>query len=261
MLETIYHSQANLEIMIGCDKTTTFRILLTFICLLLLSVSPNSYSQENEHTQQSLTELQRLVFDYVKEKTTNNPTQEIYEAEISVRPLSSNLRLGKCQNELQLNDRNPDDYLGRMTIGVSCEAPKWQVYIPAEVNGKTKVVLTTRALVKQSTISAQDIEEILMPYRNAPRGGLERAETAIGMRTKRAIGANTPLRIRDLQPAFIVFKKRAVNIVTNIGAVKVTTRGIAQDNAVKDEQVAVKNLSSGKLIRGIVIAPNTVYVP
>lgn len=247
--------------MISCSKKTVLRLQIGLIMLLTFFAVQANANQDASDSSQSLKQIHQLVLTYIKDKAQNNPVQEIYEPEFEIRELSDSLRLKKCQTKLQLNDRNPDDYLGRMTIGVSCEQPKWQVYVPAEINGKTKVVVSTRALVKRSAITAEDIEEVLMPYRSAPRGSLHSSKTAIGMRTKRPIGANQPLRIRDLQPAFIVFKKRAVNIITNIGSVKVSTRGEAQDNAVLDEQVAVKNLSSGKIIRGIVIAPNTVYVP
>lgn len=247
--------------MISRRQITALPLSLRFMFALLLVSSTLQAAETRQSDVQPLSEIHHLVLEYIKNKAEHNPIQKIYEPEFSIRELSKSLQLKKCQNELQLNDRNPDDYLGRMTIGVSCTQPKWKVYIPAKVNGKTKVVVSTKALVKKSTIAAEDITEVLMPYRSAPRGSLKSAKTAINMRTKRSIGANKPLRIRDLQPAFLVFKRRQVNIVTYIGSVKVETRGVAQANAVKDEQVAVKNLSSGKLVHGIVIAPNTVYIP
>ncbi|BBP45502.1 flagella basal body P-ring formation protein FlgA [Thiosulfatimonas sediminis] len=239
---------------------TFHRKLLTLITLLALSTASNGYG-DNSRAVQSSDEIHQLVLNYLKEKSQRNPNETIYEAEYNIRELSESVKLAKCEQPLTLHDRNPDDFLGRMTIGVSCNAPKWQVFIPAEIDGKTKVVVASRAIMKRSAIQAEDVVELLMPYRSAPRGILSNAQHAVGMRTKRAIGVNQPLKIRDLQPPFWVFKNRQVNLVTTIGTVEVITRGEAQENAVRDEQVTVKNLSSGKTLKGVVIAPNTVYIP
>ncbi|WP_243755392.1 flagellar basal body P-ring formation chaperone FlgA [Thiomicrorhabdus sp. 6S3-12] len=222
--------------------------------IMLFTLTPEALATEQ---YQSVDEIHQRVLEHIKQKAN----QKILEPTFKIRELNKNLKLGKCQGVLEISDRNPNDYVGRMTIGVGCETPKWQVYIPAEVDGKVRVVMTTQALLKKTTISADKVKEVLIPYRKAPRQSLQNMDTAIGMRTKRPIGAGQILKARDLQPPYLVFKNHKVNIVTYIGNIEVKTTGTAQADAVKNEQVAVKNSASGKTVKGIVIAPNTVYIP
>jgi flagella basal body P-ring formation protein FlgA len=81
------------------------------------------------------------------------------------------------------------------------------------------------------------------------------------MRAKRAIPPNTILKVRQLQPPYMVFEDNNVTIITRVGNIKVKSLGIALKNGVKNQQIPVRNLSSQKIVKGIVIAPNTVVIP
>jgi flagella basal body P-ring formation protein FlgA len=227
--------------------------------VIMLNQTPAlaAYESAQPNEFQSLEVIYNQVLDFLKQKTD----QKLYDPQIHVKKLSQRIRLPQCKTDLEIIDRNPTKYAGRVTVGVKCNSPAWQTYISATIDGKLPVVITTQGILKLAVIKAEDVKLILVSYKKAGSDSLISTETAIGMRAKKAIGPNEILSIRDLQPPYWVFKKQMVTIVSKIGGIEVRTKGIALQDGVENEQVEVKNASSQKTLKGIVIAPNTVYVP
>ncbi len=231
--------------------------LFTLLMSTCLALSIQAQETALANTHQSLDEIHQLVTEHIKQKID----QQIFEPSIQLRKLSPTLKLPKCKQPLELKDRNPSEGIGRMTISVSCQQPNWRVFIPAVVNGKQAVVITTQGILKKAVIKDTDVKMALVPYKKIPQGSMIKLQAAIGMRTKKSIGANRILKIKDLQLPYWVLKKQQVTLISRIGSIQVRTKGIALQSGVEQERIAVKNSSSSKIIKGIVIAPNTVLIP
>jgi len=238
--------------------------LMCNLTLILTNVQANqSKSHQNAPIEtktviyQSLDAIYKLVTKHVKQKID----QKIFNPVIQLRKLSPDLKLTKCLTPLQLADNNLENVAGRMTISVFCNKPNWRVFVPVTVEGKQPVVISTHGILKRAVIKEGDVHQVLLNYKRIPPGGMIDPNKVIGMRTKKAIAPNSVVKVRDLQPPYWVFKKKQVTIITHIGGIEVQTKGTALNNAVEDEQVRVKNNTSKKVIKGIVIAPNTVLVP
>ncbi len=206
---------------------------------------------------QSLESVHQLVLEYLKQKAD----QSILDPEFKIRELSDRLQLQACQTPLQIEDRQKSKTIGRMTIGVSCDHPKWRVYVPAEILGKLPLIYSNHAILKGERISREDFRVELVPHNKIPHGAVTQERSLIGMRSKRAISANQIIKVQYLIPPYMVFKNQSVNIITKIGSIEVKSRGISLKSAVEGEQVDVQNQQSKKIIKGIVIAPNTVLIP
>ncbi len=230
-----------------------------FTLLLSACMTLNIQAQEPpaSTSDQSLEEIHNLVSEDIKQKIG----QQVFEPTIQLRKLSPTLKLPQCQQPLELKDRSSGETLGRMTYSVSCHQPNWRVFVPAVVGGKLAVIMTTQGILKKAVIKSTDLKRVLLPYKQVRRGSVINLDTAVGMRTKKSISANSILRIRDLQPPYWVFKKQQVTLITNVGSIQVKTKGIALHSAVERQQVSVRNSTSDRVVKGIVIAPNTVSVP
>ena len=231
-------------------------LLVTAFAILtnpLLSLQAN----QTNHSSQAHDEIYTLASEYLKQKTD----QKIFEVAFEVKKFSRTLILPRCQSPLILKDRNPNSVSGRITLSVSCEQPTWRVFIPVVITGKLPVILSTKGIPKQAVIKEEHVKRTLLSYKKVPKGRLIDINTAIGMRAVRAIPANKVLKIKDLSPPYWVFKNQQVNIISRIGGIEVRAIGVALKNGVEQEQVPIKNTSSQKTIKGIVIAPNTVLIP
>ncbi len=230
-------------------------IALTMLTNPLLSLQADQTSSSSQY--QAHNEIYTLAYEYLKQKTD----QKIFDATFDLKKFSPTLSLPRCQTPITLKDRNPNRVSGRITLAVSCEQPTWRVFVPVVITGKLPVILSAKGIPKQAVIKEEHVKKVLLPYQKVPKGHLININTAIGMRAIKAIPANKVLKIKDLSPPYWVFKKQQVNIITRIGDIEVKALGIALKNGVEQEQVPVKNLSSQKIIKGIVIAPNTVLIP
>ena len=229
----------------------------TFV--LAICAAGNVWALEtSQHNQfQSLDDIHQLVENHVKQKVD----QQLFDIHIQMRKLSPELNLPSCASALQLIDNRLDRVAGRMTIRVICAKPKWQVFVPVNVDGKKPLIISAKAILNRAVITHEDVKQVYVSYKKIPSGSLVDLNKAIGMRAKRAIGANQPLKIRDLQPPFWVYKNKEVTIITRTAGIEVKTKGTALKSGVNDEQVPVANSKTKKIIYGIVIAPNTVLIP
>ena len=231
--------------------------LYTFSIATLTMGNAWALETSKQNQFQSLDDIHQLVENHVKQKVD----QQLFDINIQIRKLSPELNLPNCQSPLQLIDNRLNRVAGRMTIRVMCAKPKWQVFVPVNVDGKKPLIISAKAILNRAVITHEDVKQVYVSYKKIPSGSLVNINKAIGMRAKRAIGANQPLKIRDLQPPFWVYKNKEVTIITRTAGIEVKTKGTALKSGVIDEQVPVANSKTKKIIYGIVIAPNTVLIP
>ncbi len=202
------------------------------------------------------------IYATAVKRVKQNVGQKLINPKIYVHKLGRRTRLPRCTTPLEYallqGRRQP---FGRMTVQVSCPNPRWKLFLTVTVSGQTPVVVSTRLIPRHTLISANALRRQLVDASRRPHGALSRIEDAAGMRAARAIPPETVITARMLLPPYWVFERKPVTLLTRIGALEVRTRGIALKNGVEGAQVPVRNARSGKVVRGVVIAPNTVLVP
>ncbi len=236
-------------------KAVHFHNKVIFIFLLILFAQKIA-AQPATSALQPMEKIYQQTLELIKQKTD----QKVFNPKIEVRKLSDRLQLPQCETPVSLEDRAPDKIFGRMTFEAACSNPSWKIYITAVVDGDLPAVMTTKVILKQAVIKREDVELVYLPYRKIRRGTLVQLDSAIGMRAKRGIAANSLLTVQQLQPPYLVFKGNRVKIVSQIGSIQVRSIGTALESGTLNQQITVKNDSSEKEIKGIVIAPNTVSV-
>ncbi|BBP43061.1 flagellar basal body P-ring formation chaperone FlgA [Thiosulfativibrio zosterae] len=231
--------------------------LVIFGLFLSIFFTQTAHSAEENTPLQSPESLYQLVLEHLKQKTD----QQLFNVKIEIQTLSKHLRFQQCTTTPDLLDKNPTDIAGRNTFKVSCENPDWSIYMTAKVEGDLPVIMSTQGILKSAVIKKDDIATVLVPYQKVKRGAFTQLQKVLGYRAKKNISPNTIITLKDVLPPYWVFKDKPVNLVTHIGDINIETKGVALSDAVEQEQVTVKNLSSQKRVKGIVIAPNTVWIP
>ena len=231
--------------------TTISCIILA--CLLLISPAAHASDAQN----QSLEAVHQAVFDHLKQ----NLDQRIIELQIKIRPLSQNLTLPACEQELTLTNRSRNNLFGRQTLIVECLNPSWRTFVTAEVDGKIMAVVANRGILRQAFIQPADVSLEAVELSEVRRGWLEELDNVILMRAKRAIRPNTVITLQMLDIPYWVTENQEVNLITRISGLEIRASGVALNNGMAQEQVDVRNIQSNIIVKGIVIAPNTVLVP
>ena len=129
--------------------------------------------------------------------------------------------------------------------------------VTCRLRAEAEVLVAGRDLAKHTVLTAADYrrelrevtgEEILTP----PVPG--------AYRTVRPVRAGRILSARDLEPAPIVSKGSKVRIIARGRALFAAVDGLAQEDGGLGQEIAVKNIESGKVIRATVSGPGEVEV-
>lgn len=241
-------------------KKNIFNFNIKFIFTLSLIIFCNgsiANATENSNPFESKQNLRNIALEHLKQKTA----QKIKNRKISLNPISSRLKLRTCSMPINLEDKALSKLLGRMTLKLSCPLPKWKLFIVANISGELPVIISTNGIIKQTTIKKSDITISYLPYKKIKNGAMKNISSVIGMKAKKSIPPNKIITINMLEPPYLVFKNQPITIVSYIKNLKVTSKGIALKNGTKQQHIPFKNISSGKTLKGIVIAPNKILVP
>lgn len=239
--------------------TDYFRLIQIASAIFLTLFLPKTFANDNANQPryQPHQSLESKVHEHLKQKADQN----LFNIKIEINPISSRLKLLYCKTGVELFDNAPEKRVGRMTIGLSCQQPEWRLYVTATIDGDLEVVRSSRPILKGAIISQKDVELIKVPYKQARHKAMHNLQRVIGMRAKRAIPSHQIMMVNLLLPPYLVFKDQPIKIISETSGIRVETNGIALQSGTNREQIPVRNQNSQKIIKGIIIAPNTVWIP
>ena len=173
-----------------------------------------------------------------------------------------------CADELQVKPRVEGDW---STISVSCLNPKkWVVALRTSsysddnnTNGKnisggtSTVVFAKHNIPMGKVINADDLELKLAANRTA-HGAYTKLENIIGHKAKKNITRDAVVKSRHLVVANDIDKDDDVLIVVGAGGLTISTYGQAMEDGQVGEMIIVKNLSSNKEFKAIVLSEKKV---
>ncbi|MGD8880351.1 MAG: flagellar basal body P-ring formation chaperone FlgA [Desulfobacterales bacterium] len=122
------------------------------------------------------------------------------------------------------------------------------------------VVVTRRPLGRYKPITEDDIMLQTMDLTNLSANVVSDPEAVLGKRTKRAIGAQTPLRADSIELPPLVKRGDLVVIIAESKGLKITTRGVVKKKGRLGDRIPVVNVDSKKVLYARVIDSNTVQV-
>jgi len=202
------------------------------------------------------------VYEQLAASVKQKVGQDLINPQIFVQPLGARTRLPACKAPLKIElPRANRRKTGRFTALVRCSHPRWKVFISYRITGQQPVVVSTTLIPRNVTIKPDMVTQKLIDATQVRRQAATRPDQVIGKRTHRAIAAGQIITAQMLLPPYWVFRNKPVILMTRIGTIEIRTKGIALRNAVENEIVEVRNQRSGRKVRGLVVAPNTVLVP
>ena len=148
---------------------------------------------------------------------------------------------------------------GRTSVTVRCEIPQpWAAALTASIEVWKPVAIAVHALPGQTPLQASDIA--MEPRNLADLRGqyIDDASRIVGWTVRRPVAPGAVLTIRQLVAPIAVNKGDAVRIQSGQGAVAVSMNGTALDNGMPGEQIAVRNVSSSRVVKAWVVEPGLV---
>ncbi len=169
--------------------------------------------------------------------------------------VDANLRLAACPVSLQARAT------GNRVVEVSCPQPGgWKLFVPVEIRNEQDVVMLARGVAAGEIIGPADITSVRRDTARIAGAVLSDPRQVVGRVARRALGAGTLLGANDLVAPRIIRRGDSVALVSRRGGVEVRMAGKALGDAGQDERVSVENLSSRRVVQGIVAAGGDVLV-
>jgi flagella basal body P-ring formation protein FlgA len=204
---------------------------------------------------QSLPAIQSAVESFVQDKLANQPG----EHSVNISRIDPRLKLATCDNiEPYLPPGNR--LWGHSSIGVRCTSPAtWSIYVPVYIKVSNNVLVAARPIASGQTIQSDDVQLQMRDITQFAGSALTAPEQAIDKQANGPIGNGTILRSEMLRAADIILQGQSVKLIAQGAGFRVSSDGLAMNNAKLGQVVAVKT-RSGQVIKGIAKSEGVVEV-
>ena len=207
---------------------------------------------------QDVESIRATAAAFVRERL-QTPAAAILHAEAGV--LDSRLRLPVCsQPPKAFSPTGELRVASRLTIGVRCESPAWSVYVPVNIESELIVLVTTRALARNASVTAQDVQAQQRRVPGIATGYLTSVEELSGRHLRNAVAPGTALGVDLLSPDVLIRRGQRVTLIATAGSIEVRAQGEAIADARPDGRIRVLNLASRRIVEGQVQSRDSVRI-
>jgi flagella basal body P-ring formation protein FlgA len=203
--------------------------------------------------------IEKIVSDYI----IQNIFQENRTVRIKKIQVPERVVLSKGRITYKVAAPRTRQLMGKCSIAVDFSVNghfEKKVWTTATVEVWGPVVVTRKPLGRYKPIVEDDIVLQSMDLANLSSNVVTDPEAVLGKRTKRAIGAQTPLRADSVELPPLVKRGDLVVIIAQSKGLKITTRGVVKKKGRLGDRIPVVNMDSKKVLYARVIDSNTVQV-
>lgn len=118
----------------------------------------------------------------------------------------------------------------------------------------------TRGLGKGKIIRAEDLGMVEMRASQSQQNTARDESDLIGLETKRALQANRPIRLSDVQTPILVKKGALVTMLVRTPAMSLSAVGQALEDGAKGDVIRILNPKSRKTVQGTVVSKGQVQM-
>lgn len=181
---------------------------------------------------------------------------------LQAAPLDARLRVGACDRPLTAFLTDSSLLRAQTTVGVRCEGSvRWTIYTSVSVESQAAVLVARRALARNADISAADFQVQSRRVPGIVSAYVTDAGALTGQRLSRPVAAGEPLSFEALAPANLVHRGQQVVLVAHAGTLEVRMNAIALADGRASERIRVQNVSSQRVVEGVVRSENLVEAP
>lgn len=190
------------------------------------------------------------------------PVAQIAAAALAARDLGQGgqasvdpaLKLARCRTPLQTRVQSAG------TVEVSCSDAGWRVYVPVTVRNSRQVLVLQRPLAAGQQVVAEDLGHVQRDIGGHVQGLLVDAAHAIGRSARRPLQAGSLLAASDLHALRVVHRGQTVELVSRRGTVEIRVAARALRDGAVGDLIGAENLSTRRIVQGIVDADGTLRV-
>jgi flagella basal body P-ring formation protein FlgA len=230
-----------------------FRRAIPWLAMSVL-VTP-AFAQE---TIQSLDAIRAAAQKFVTQRV---PKQEPGAVTVNVGALDPRLRLAPCATPLKVSLPAGATFRDRMTVAVSCSGDSsWTVYVPIAIETQTPVLVLRRAANRGTRLTSDDVEIQTRVIAGTGASYLTDVAELGGRTLKRPLGAGAALTVDAMMDDMVVKRGQHVTLLAAVGGLEVRASGVAMNDAAARGRVRVQNISSNRIVEGVVESPDVIRI-
>lgn len=182
-------------------------------------------------------------------------------AGVTAGMLDSRLRLVRCTGGMHGQLPAGAQLLSRTMVGVACEGPvHWVVYVPVTVESRISVLVLKHPVPRDARLTSADVTIETRKVTGMATAFLTDVADLLARTTARPLPIGTTLTMDMFKADLVIKHGQDVTLIASAGGVEVRASGRALSDAAGGTRVKVQNLSSLKVVEGVVEGPDTVRV-
>lgn len=175
--------------------------------------------------------------------------------------LDERLRLPRCDSPLEAFTSGNPRPGSAITVGVRCpQIGGWSVYVPVRLQIRREVLVSTRMLRRGEPVMATDLRRESRDTGQLNFGYFQDAAVITGQLLTRDIAPGTVIIPSALRRPSLVDRGQLVTLLRRLDGIEIRARGEALSDGAQAQRISVRNLSSGRVIEGIVRSADIVEV-
>ncbi|MEZ5499534.1 MAG: flagellar basal body P-ring formation chaperone FlgA [Steroidobacteraceae bacterium] len=180
------------------------------------------------------------------------------EVQVIQDNLDRRLRLPACKQALHGRIPTHTTISRQATVMISCDAPRWSIYTQLALRSRINALVAKRTLPRGTQLSDADVT-IEREWRDGPPGDyLREGEDLTALQLRRSVSAGSVLTSSDLEAAVLVRRGQSVTLLSEMPGVLVRSDAIALADGRQGGPVAVRSISSQRVVDGVVAGPGLV---
>jgi flagella basal body P-ring formation protein FlgA len=228
--------------------------------VLLIAVAALGTMAQSAAPQQSLSKekVEAVLRQYVLQNAPWRPE----DVEVRVIPFAAMaLPNGPVSYRVANSTRGVTPGLHNFLVAADIggkEAAK--IWIKTEIKIFDEVVVSSYPLAHHEPVRAKDVRLERRDVSALSARPFTRIEDVAGQQAARAIEVNEILTQKSVDRPTVVRRGSPITLVYETGALRVETQGLAEEGGKLGDLIQVKNPTSGKLLRGVVLDGRTVRI-
>jgi flagella basal body P-ring formation protein FlgA len=225
--------------------------IVCVLCAGLLTAAANA------QTWQSLDGIRAAAVERVRGELAADGTRRSVEADA----LDERLHLVACDAPLETFMPAGGRRGANSSVGVRCASPQpWKIYVSVHVTSRDRVLVAARPLSRDAVLGAADLELVERNVDLLAQGYLTDVGQLSGMRLRRPVATGSVLTPAMLASVPLIARGQQVTLEAGADAMSIRMAGESLDEAALGQRIRVRNLSSARVVEGIVRSAQVVEV-
>lgn len=182
---------------------------------------------------------------------------------VHVDALDPRLRLPRCAAGALHTFLAPGSRAaGNTTVGLRCARPHlWTLYVPARVSLYRKVLVAAQPLPRGTRLNGSDVRLARRDVAQLGYGYFTAPRDAEGKLLRRLVPAGMAISPQMLQSPALVRRGQEVVLLAETAGLQVRMNGQALSGGAAGDHIKVRNLSSHRIVEGVIVSAGVVQVP